>query len=255
MKLPSSALLLPALALLAGGLACSLSGDSAFEASRPVAVTVPLAGDRPLVVDLRAGRLRLRPGEGPAAEATATLHVRGSSQEEAEARLERVTLVAGRTGAADSLTLEGPAEARDWDWSVELELRVPPGTVLRLDLGAGEVDLEGPWPEVACQTGAGRVRYRGAARDLVLETGAGEVEVELPGGWSGRGRVRTGAGEIVLRCAGRLACPVQAVATLGRVEVRGPAPGTLLDADASLPEDASLRLEAGVGSVTIQQSE
>lgn len=240
------------LLLLPAATGCGLVGGEEHEASVPYASTLAVAEGQPVHVEFRAGRLQLRRAGAANLHANGTLVVKGPSSQLAMERASRLTPIATSGPDGAILGMEVPPEGRDWEWRVDAQVLVPRSAPLHLDVAAGDLDLEGPWPEVQVRSAASRIRYRGDARALDLTTAAGDVEVLLPDGWAGRGTIRSEAGAVTVRCAGRLAVPVQTRTTVGRVEFLGPRP-ELLDAGAPLPTGGGLRIEATVGSITIQQ--
>jgi DUF4097 and DUF4098 domain-containing protein YvlB len=80
--------------------------------------------------------------------------------------------------------------------SVRLEILVPPGTQLRLSLGAGTVDVQGLTGGVEVNSGAGNVDIRAAEGQVRVDVGAGNINYE--GALAGDCRFNTGAGNIDL---------------------------------------------------------
>ncbi len=139
-----------------------------------------------LVVDNFAGDVIIRVGDAGSLEVIATKRARGQGdlqriQVTMEPTAEGVRVATDRTPMGLSNT------------SVELEIRVPPGTSIRVDTGAGQVQVQDVGGDVNVHTGAGDVRLDGVAGDIEADTGAGSIDVN---GGTGRVRLHTGAGSV-----------------------------------------------------------
>jgi hypothetical protein len=75
--------------------------------------------------------------------------------------------------------------------TVDVEAHVPPGAEISLETGFGDISVSGTSGDAAAKTGAGDVNIPEAGR-VALHSGAGNVSVGQIGG----GSLRTGAGDI-----------------------------------------------------------
>jgi DUF4097 and DUF4098 domain-containing protein YvlB len=80
---------------------------------------------------------------------------------------------------------------------VELEIVVPANSSVRVDTGAGEVDVRGVTGGIDIHSGAGQVDVRDASGRVQVDVGAGQILYN--GTPQGDCRFQTGVGEVVLR--------------------------------------------------------
>ncbi|WP_147264106.1 DUF4097 family beta strand repeat-containing protein [Desertihabitans brevis] len=210
-------------------------------ASAPTTRTVEAAAATALQVELRAGRVELRPApEG-------TTGIRGTLTGEPDV-VEQIAV----TTSGDTLVVEQPAPS-GWSPSellqrVTLSLEVPDGSRLRSTTGAAELSSQVGLEAASVQTGAGEVRLARVG-ELVLHAGAADVAVEE---LTGPGRITTGAGAVRL---GRVTGSLSARTGAGDVEVdRLEAPLQAHTAAGSLTvraTTASVEARTAVGTITV----
>ena len=166
----------------------TLGGDVTAETTETSGVDV--AGMPTLTVNHFAGTITVRAGEEGHITAELTKQSRLPDQAEAEAQLDNVVMAFTQNGTDVTLNIEGPdsiVESVNTP-SAELELLIPPGTTLLLNLGAGDITLEEPDGDVDVNLGAGNATaILPADASFRLEVGGGAVSVDsefegVPGG-------------------------------------------------------------------------
>jgi hypothetical protein len=162
----------------------SLSGDVTAETTETQGVDV--VGVPTLTVNHFAGTIRVRAGEEGHITANLTKQSRLPDQAEAEAQLDNVVMAFTQNGTDVTLNIEGPdtmVESINTP-SADLELLIPPGTTLDLNLGAGDITLEEPDGDVAVNLGAGdttTILPADAAFRLAVSGGAVTIDSEFEG--------------------------------------------------------------------------
>jgi hypothetical protein len=100
-------------------------------------------------------------------------------------RAEQVVLASTVKGADLLLEVKGYSKRSSSGVQVELALKVPSVLALRLDLGVGDVEIEGVEGALNLDVGVGDLEVQGklaAVASVELETGVGDAKLELPSG-------------------------------------------------------------------------
>lgn len=162
----------------------ALSGEVKAESQETQSVTVP--GVPTLVVDHFAGNVTIRDGEADRITANLTRQSRLDNAAEAEAQLELITMAFTQTGTDVTLSIKGRngvSEGLDAA-TANLELLVPPGTILNINQGAGNLTIERPSGDVTVNLGAGNATVTlpdEASFNLSVSGGVGNVNSEFEG--------------------------------------------------------------------------
>lgn len=162
----------------------ALSGEVKAESQETQSVTVP--GVPTLVVDHFAGNVTIRDGEADRITANLTRQSRLDNAAEAEAQLELITMAFTQTGTDVTLSIKGRngvSEGLDAA-TANLELLVPPGTILNINQGAGNLTIERPSGNVTVNLGAGNATVTlpdEASFNLSVSGGVGNVNSEFEG--------------------------------------------------------------------------
>lgn len=143
-----------------------------------------------LTVNHFAGNIDIRTGEDGQITANLTKMSRLTDQADAEAQLEEIVMSFSQRGTDVTLNIEGPDAAANIVNmpSADLELLVPAGTTLSLNLGAGDIIARQPGGDLTVNTGAGNATaVLPADASFRLEITGGAVDVtsdfeEVPGG-------------------------------------------------------------------------
>lgn len=202
-----------------------------------------------LVLDQHYGDVLVTATEGPA---RCRARVEISATDEATVLdLERtVGLVAREVEAGLQVTLSEPARDDDLVYvtSASLEVFVPPGTPLRLDLVRGDLNGIGPFGQARVETGRGDLRLRRVEGGVIARSKGGDVKLRQCTG--GPVRVETDAGMIAL--LGSRTETARLETGRGRIVVNTAGGGTF-DCFARrgsvrlVDVDASVTVEAGTG--------
>ena len=122
----------------------SLTGEVTAESEETQSVIVP--GVPTLIVDHFAGNVTIRDGEADKITANLTRQSRLNDAAEAQAQLDLITMTFTQSGTDVTLSVKGRdgiSEGLDAA-TANLELLVPPGTVLDVNLGAGNATVTLP---------------------------------------------------------------------------------------------------------------
>lgn len=151
------------------------------KATRTEAHTLALTGGNTLRVDVPAGDVRVRAVAGADhGELNAVVTARGTSVEDAHARLRQVKLVI-TTEADGPLVRVDPGDpaspSRTWA-TVDLSIDVPSGVKLQISSRSGDVAAQvGPFGPSTLESQYGDVVGENVAGDLRAETKSGDVAV------------------------------------------------------------------------------
>jgi DUF4097 and DUF4098 domain-containing protein YvlB len=136
-----------------------------------------------------AGAITIRAGE------EGTISVVATKRASSRSRLDRIDVDMRASGGGVTVVTR-----RRFDGGnayVELEIVVPANSSVRVDTGAGEVDVRGVRGQIDIHSGAGQVDVRDASGTVQVDLGAGRILYD--GTPQGDCRFQTGVGEVVLR--------------------------------------------------------
>lgn len=130
-----------------------------------------------------AGNVKIRDGEPGRISADLTKQSRLRNRSQAEAQLEQITMTFTQQGAEVGLTIQGPPLRSGLAASptADLELSVPPGTTVDLNIGAGDITITEPLGSIIVNSGAGNITVAEPLGDVQVNGGAGNITVTLPG--------------------------------------------------------------------------
>lgn len=173
---------------LAGCTALSSLGDATVVKAETSGVDV--TGVPSLVVNHFAGNITVRPGEEGHITANLTKKSRLADDAEAQEQLDQITMSFSQNGTDVTLDVDGPDSFTEMvnSPSADLELLVPAGTVLTLNLGAGDITVEEPQGDVTINNGAGKATVSlpdDASFRLAVAGGAVNVSSDFEGVPSG----------------------------------------------------------------------
>lgn len=189
------------------------------------------------------------------------VRVRGWDREELRVRGEYVPrreefeIEGGSASVEISLDMRGRRWEEDVEMPGELEVSVPRGARLSVEVQAGAIDVEGVHGDVSLETVSGDVTYTGEASSVGLGSVSGSVTADAPGATTTR--AESVSGDVRVAVAGGL---VDVEAVSGDVDVR--ASGTLtrlqvesvsgrIRVDAAPAANASFALESHSGAVEL----
>jgi len=161
-----------------------LTGDVTAESEETQSVIVP--GTPSLIVDHFAGVITIHDSEADRITAHLTRQSRLSDAAEAQAQLDLITMEFTQSGTDVTLSIEGRDGASQGldAATANLELLVPPGTVLDINLGAGDLNVERPSGDVTVNLGAGNATVTlpdDASFNLSVSGGVGDVNSDFEG--------------------------------------------------------------------------
>lgn len=164
-----------------------LSGDVTAEETESAEVAVD--GALPIEINNFAGTITVREGESNRVAATVIKESRLENATEAQAQLDKITLVVEQTGSRAVVDVDGPDNVdnladMEIGLTARLEVTVPPGSDLTVNLGAGEITLDQPTGDANVNSGAGAataILPGDASFRLVVTGGVAGVESEFEG--------------------------------------------------------------------------
>ena len=146
--------------------------------------------------------------------------------------------------------------------SIDYDLRVPPGTVVRAHSHAGDVEVAGLGAAAQLESAAGDVRLSGGVGDVELRSSAGDVVASEHAG--GRAEAETAAGDVRLSfslapervlaesSAGDVVVEVPGDGGSYRVEASSSAGDTDVEVDRDLAAARSIDARSSAGDVRVR---
>lgn len=173
--------LVTALAFALGAMALAAYAKSPLKTQREA---YPAAALRSVFLDVPVADVRIEGTTGTDVQAEMTVTC-SKDTDACRQRAEQVVLASTTKGSELVLEVKGYSKRSSSGVEVELSLKVPSVLALRLDLGVGDVEIEGIEGALALDVGVGDVEASGklaAVASVELETGVGEARLELPSG-------------------------------------------------------------------------
>lgn len=152
---------------------------------RDESVALPLQGARSLKIDVPVGEVHVDATDGDQVETRLVVQCNQRSQR-CRDRAAGVHLVSKRSD--DGLALEISEYGRDGHHGfhhpdLELRLSVPSSLALEIDMGVGELEVEGMEGDVSVDLGVGETRIvmpESAVRSVSIDVGVGEAHLSPP---------------------------------------------------------------------------
>lgn len=173
--------LVTALVLMFGALALAAFAGSPVKTQKEA---YPAATLRSVTLDVPVAEVRIEGTTGTDVQAEMTVTC-SKDTDACRERAEQVVLASTVKGAELVLEVKGYSKRSSSGVQVELSLQVPSVLALRLDLGVGDVEIEGIDGNLNLDVGVGDVEVRGklsAVASVEMETGVGDARLELPSG-------------------------------------------------------------------------
>ncbi len=193
-----------------------------------------------------AGAITVRAGEGD------TVHVVATKRASSQSRLSRIEVDMQARGGG--VVIRTRKSFDTGNASVDLEITAPAGSRVRVDTGAGEVDVQGITGQIDIHSGAGSVDVRDAQGAVQVGLGAGQIRYE--GTPSGNCRFETGVGEIILRLPESPDVRIDVGTGLGAVDVDFDVAGSVSPRSANgvigTGRQGSIFAHTGAGSVRVE---
>ncbi len=175
------ALLIAAAALAAAALATAAhAGSKAREISR----TFPIEAGQTLRLDLSVGEILIEGADIDKIEVELRIECRWGDDDDCARLLEKVDLESRTTARRQVLEIVSDSSWRKTKLEIEGEFRVPRGTSLEVDMGVGELTIEGVAADIAADLGVGELTIRipaAAVGSVGLDAGVGEAKLHGAG--------------------------------------------------------------------------
>ncbi len=201
----------------------------------------PAAGIERLALDAGVGDVTIYAGPGDEIIAKVTLKPRRggipllSSSREGRRQVEEASLEAHRDGATLELSVPAP-DKKHRKFEERWEITVPARLALDLDAGVGDIEITGLSGGISIDAGVGDIDVKSAGGNIEIDGGVGEIDVTAPAAAVGRVEISAGVGE----------CEIHT----GERTIKGKSLGC--DASWTGQGSATLKIEAGVGEVTVK---
>ena len=148
--------------------------------SREISQSFPIEDDRTLRLDLSVGEIRVEGADVDEIEAELRIECRWGSEEDCDRLLDKVSLEARTTSRRLILELVSDSSWRKTKLEIEGDFRVPRNVALEVDMGVGELEIEGVIADLNADLGVGELTIRvpaAAVRSVGLDAGVGEAEL------------------------------------------------------------------------------
>ena len=164
--------------LLAGTVLASAAhaGSKAREISR----SFPLERGHTLRLDLSVGEIRVTAADVREVEVELRIKCRWGSEEDCGRLLDKVELESRTTSQRRIIELVSDSSWRKTKLEVEGEFRLPRGASLEVDMGVGELTIEGVTADLSADLGVGELSIHipaAAVRSVGLDAGVGEAKL------------------------------------------------------------------------------
>ncbi len=223
------------------GLCVGLAAGAWAGENRTLEHRTPAAGIERLTLDAGVGDVTISAGPGDEIVARVTLKPRRggiplfSSNREGRRQVEEASLEAHRDGTTLELSVPVP-DKEHRKFEERWEITVPARLAVDLDAGVGNVKITGLSGSITIDAGVGDVDVESAGGDIKIDGGVGDIEVTAPAASVGRVEISAGVGQ----------CEIHT----GERTIKGKSLGC--DAAWTGQGSATLKIEAGVGEVTVK---
>jgi len=193
--------------------------------SRKSNLSVNLAGSKKVNIDLPLGEVHLTTGSGSQVKVNAVRSFRGPATDAAKRWLnDSVLRVEQKNGAVVVEDLPfGKRDSRingNFNPRLELEVSIPEGLDVTLNVSAGTVDGGGHYRSLNGSVSAGSLKLKklDCDRDFNLQVSAGEVNTELASVPSKDSHVQTSVGSLILQLPRNANADVTAQTDIGKID-------------------------------------
>ncbi len=148
--------------------------------SRELTGSFAVGADQTVRLELSVGEFRVEGVAGDKIEAEVRIECRWGGDEECERLLEKVRLVERGSARRRTIEIVSDSSWRKTKLEIEGTFRVPRGLPLEVDMGVGELDIEGLQRDVNVDLGVGEAEIRMDAKrvgTVSLDVGVGEAEL------------------------------------------------------------------------------
>jgi hypothetical protein len=223
------------------GVCVGLAAGAWAGENRTLEHRTPAAGIEHLALDAGVGDVTISAGPGDEIVARVTLKPRRggipffSSNREGRRQVEEASLKAQRDGTTLELSVPAPNKEHQ-KFEERWEITVPARLAVDLDAGVGNVKITGLSGGINIDAGVGDIDVQSIGGDIRIDGGVGDIDVTTPANTVGRVDVSAGVGECEIHTDERT--------------IKGKSLGC--DAAWTGQGSATLKIEAGVGEVTVK---
>ena len=153
------------------------------ENDRLLTRTFPVEPEQKVEVGLGAGDILIEGAEGAEAQVQMRIHCE-SSKRSCWEKADKVELVAKTSANHLNIEVEGLTRSTARGMSIRLRIILPRSQYLEVDLGAGDLKVDGMAGSMELDVGVGDVEVRlerGIFRSIEMDTGIGESRVIIAG--------------------------------------------------------------------------
>ena len=178
--------------------ACLTPSPALASEDRTVEYDFPAAGVRDVELRVQFGSLQVVPGDDDQVHVELELECR-HRWGDCEERLERVAVEALPRGSHLYLEVTGLSKRSNHGLHVGMRVYLPKELGLEVDMGAGELRIEGLRGDIDVRLGAGDIDIRLAEADVGtvdLEAAVGDANLKLRRGWAESARRHLLGGEV-----------------------------------------------------------
>jgi hypothetical protein len=158
------------------GCCVNLGNDYRAKARRTEELTVPVAEAMALDVSTNVGTLSLESAETSDVRITAEITVKAKTEEEAEALVDEVRIIAEPSGRTIVVKAEKPSHFGRNQLLVDFTIEAPGRLALDCTTNVGDIRTEGFTDRVAAKTDVGTIRCTGLRGDARLHANVGDVQ-------------------------------------------------------------------------------
>ena len=176
---------------LAGLAVCAVALITTFAApcpaddrDRDLRRDFPIAAGKTLRLDLRWGELHVEATDGDHIEIVVRADCHRNDRR-CQERLESLDVESDDRRDVLDLEVTGVSHWSNHGADLRVDMKVPRGHDLKIDMGAGEVEIESFESDLDVDLGAGEIHVRmpeQAVRDVELRAGVGDAELKTPHG-------------------------------------------------------------------------
>jgi hypothetical protein len=181
---------LPLAALLLASLASATTSARAAVLETD-SQSFPVGANHRVRLEFPIGELRVIPADGSRVRFDLRVRCKGRSDERCAELANRLRLESDDTGETLSLKLEGYPKWLRKGFTAMGELRVPRALDVRIEMGVGQLEIEGLAGDLDVDLGVGQAEVRvprASVREVSVDTGVGDASIQGAGASSASSR-------------------------------------------------------------------
>jgi hypothetical protein len=156
------------------------SAAHAGSKEREISRTFPLEAGQTLRLELSIGEMRIEGADIDEVQAELRIECRWGNEKDCEQLLEKADLDSRTTSRRTIIEIVSDSSWRKTKLEIEGDFRVPRGAKLEVEMGVGELEIEGLEADLSADLGVGEVSIRfpaAKAGSVGLDAGVGEAEL------------------------------------------------------------------------------